>query len=389
MFGSIMLDVAIGLALIYLVLSFVCTAIREGLEGFLKDRAVLLYRGVCELLDGDDKDAAKSLREAFYEHPLINSLYAGSFTKASTKNVFGAVELPSYIPARSFALALFDMIVRGRETNDTTAGPGAGVLSITTLRQNISELKNPRVQRIILSALDTSGGDLTKAQESVEAWFNSSMDRVSGWYKRRTQSMLIVMGIAIAIIANVDTIKIAEKLYKNPGLRDATVAMATSVLQNPAPGMQSSPAQTANTPPATNPATTATTDSTSAAKNAAILFTKLNSLDLPIGWRNKSIELNADLPMTILGWLITGLAISLGAPFWFDLLSKFMSVRSSLKPAEKKPASTDTSASTTNAAPAAAAPAVVAPAPGGPAITPGVDYTAHAWSSGSAQAGVI
>jgi hypothetical protein len=40
---------------------------------------------------------------------------------------------------------------------------------------------------------------------------------------------------------------------------------------------------------------------------------------------------------TVLGLLITAFAISLGAPFWFDLLNKFMIVRATVKPKEKSP----------------------------------------------------
>ncbi|MGH9962120.1 MAG: hypothetical protein ACREBC_34160, partial [Pyrinomonadaceae bacterium] len=38
-----------------------------------------------------------------------------------------------------------------------------------------------------------------------------------------------------------------------------------------------------------------------------------------------------------LGWVLTALAISLGAPFWFDLLNKFIVIRSAVKPHEKSP----------------------------------------------------
>jgi hypothetical protein len=38
-----------------------------------------------------------------------------------------------------------------------------------------------------------------------------------------------------------------------------------------------------------------------------------------------------------LGWLVTALAIMLGAPFWFDVLNKFVVVRSTVKPHEKSP----------------------------------------------------
>jgi hypothetical protein len=39
--------------------------------------------------------------------------------------------------------------------------------------------------------------------------------------------------------------------------------------------------------------------------------------------------------LPLLGWLLTAGAISLGAPFWFDLLNKFMVIRSTVKPHEK------------------------------------------------------
>ena len=38
-----------------------------------------------------------------------------------------------------------------------------------------------------------------------------------------------------------------------------------------------------------------------------------------------------------LGWLLTALAVSMGAPFWFDLLNKFIVIRSTVKPKEKSP----------------------------------------------------
>jgi hypothetical protein len=52
---------------------------------------------------------------------------------------------------------------------------------------------------------------------------------------------------------------------------------------------------------------------------------------LPMGWGDAR-SANAPWHKKALGWLITALAVTLGAPFWFDLLNKFMSVRSTVKP---------------------------------------------------------
>src|ERR1017187_7249588 len=97
MFGSEVLDVAIGLVFIYLVLSLICSAACELIESFWKRRARYLRRGLQELFD-DPKDIG--LVAEIYRHPLVSSLFRGPYEPGNTAN------LPSYIPARNFALAL-------------------------------------------------------------------------------------------------------------------------------------------------------------------------------------------------------------------------------------------------------------------------------------------
>jgi hypothetical protein len=374
MFGSVMLDVAIGLILVYLILSLACTALRELFEAFLKNRAGFLHQGIVELLHDP------ALTKDLYEHPLINSLYHSPYVTAKEKG-----DLPSYIPSRSFALAVLDMAARGRDTaSASAAGIGAPVMSIATIRQNISLLGNSKVQRVILSAIDTSEGELSKVQEAIETWFNSSMDRVSGWYKRRSQLILIVLGVLIAGIVNVDTMRLALSFYKDPSQRQAAVAMAGSFIKEPPPGAQPAPANA-----------TGTSAPTATAADVAGLWTKLDSLSLPIGWPDPGFGL-----MRVFGWLLTALAVSLGAPFWFDLLSKFMTVRSTLKPAANTATGDQSSgndSSVTIVTPAAPPVRVVSPtgasspssvATSGP-TGPGGDYQPQEWASGHGQEGAI
>ncbi len=103
MFGSVILDVAVGLVLTYLLLSLVTSAIREGIAGIFKTRAKLMERGIEQLL----QDPA--LVKDFYEHSLIFSLYRGTSYEAAK----AANTLPSYIPATSFAKAMIDLVARG------------------------------------------------------------------------------------------------------------------------------------------------------------------------------------------------------------------------------------------------------------------------------------
>src|SRR5512141_56871 len=108
MFGSEVLDVAIGLALVFLVLSFMASAIREAIEALMKSRAAYLERAIRELVDDPD---GTGMAKEFYEHPLIYSLYQGQFEYKKTRWSGGG--LPAYIPARTFAQTIVDLAVRG------------------------------------------------------------------------------------------------------------------------------------------------------------------------------------------------------------------------------------------------------------------------------------
>jgi hypothetical protein len=374
MFGSLMLDVAIGMVLVYLLLSFVAAAVREGVETVLKERSRYLQRGVTELLHDED------LTAALFSHPQVSALYRGDYATALRNK-----ELPSYIPSRNFALALLDIAVRGRDPNaPAEAGPGSATLSLPSVRQNVSRIGNAAVQRVVLSAIDLSGGDFVKAQAAIESWFDSSMDRISGWYKHRTQRILIVTGFIVAVVANVDTIRVAHSFYNDPGQRQLAIAMAGNLTKEPPPGTSTAAGATQ----------TVRTDSLSTE-----MLHRLDGLKLPIGWPDPAFA--REWYMRLLGWLITGFAISFGAPFWFDLLNRMMVVRSTVKPDEKSPeeSSKDRQTGKERSKPQDATTVVVAGGtPAAPATThsaagatiqPGDDYENHQWSSGFPEAGIL
>lgn len=315
MFGSEMLDVAIGLIFIYILMSVICAAIREVIEAKVKSRAAYLEHGIRELLH--DR-VGTGLAASFYNHPLIYSLFAEPYTPGDATQHPGLLasggNLPSYIPAKNFAQALMDLAVRGTATDAVSSDPDAPSITIETLRSNVLNLKNPAVQRVLLLAIDSARGDLERAQQNLEDWYDSAMDRVSGWYKRSTQWILFFIGLLLAVGLNVNTIAIGDYLYWNEGARAALVARAEAAAANPA-----------------------SVGNYEAAKK------ELDELRLPIGWAdggaprrtNERFSWWGDRVAPILGWLLTALAVSLGAPFWFDVLNKVMVIRSTVKPHEK------------------------------------------------------
>ena len=308
MLGSEILDVAVGIVFVFLLVSLIASGIREGIEGWLKTRATHLEAGIRELLH-DPKGTG--LTKQLFDHPLIYNLYSGRYTpRAKSKRLafISGANLPAYIPSRNFAVALMDLAARG-PVNDPNAPESSNRITLQTVRANISLIQNPPVQRAILLAIDTAEGDLQKAQANLEAWYDSTMDRVSGWYKRSTQWILFAIGLAVAIAMNVNAISIGDYLTRNKTAREALVAHAQA----------------------------ASSDPNYQDRKYSEIKNELQSFTLPIGWDGEANQFKAKPFPTICGWLLTALAASLGAPVWFDLLNKFMVVRSTVKPHQKSP----------------------------------------------------
>src|SRR5438105_3573607 len=208
MFGSETLEVALGTIFIYIVVSMVCSAIREGLEAWLKTRAAYLEQGIRELLHDHN---ATGIARSLYNHPLVYGLFSGAYnpTRGVGPSMFAkGNNLPSYIPAKNFALALMDIAARGPETDAVSSHPSAPMISLESIRMNVTNLQNEYVQRVLLTSIDAAQGDLNMLQRNLEDWYNSSMDRVSGWYKRSTHWIIFGIGLVVAAALNINTITI-------------------------------------------------------------------------------------------------------------------------------------------------------------------------------------
>ncbi len=320
MFGSETLDVAIGLIFLFLLVSLICSSIKEALETVMKYRARDLHRGIQELLGGPGDNA---LVAAFYRHPLVSALYVGPYNPAKPGN------LPSYIPPQTFALAYLDLV-----RHMAAAEPGAPDIFAPSvanpaieLRSAVLKTNNQALRGALIPLIDCSDGNLAAIRRNIEDWYNGAMDRVSGWYKRRTQQVIFVIGLFLAVLMNIDAIGIARYLNTNQTARSALMAQL---------GEHRSPA-----PPS---------DSELIDPEAWLE----RQGGMPVGWvftpqpEQSKHDFQCDwrrAPFTPGGWLIkigglllTTFAVSLGAPFWFDVLNKFMVVRSTVKPQEKSTA---------------------------------------------------
>jgi hypothetical protein len=172
--------------------------------------------------------------------------------------------------------------------------------------------KTKREAPVVPDIINAAQLQAEQLQHNIEQWFNDAMDRCGGWYKRWTQKVLLGIAIVVVLGANVDTLMLAKRFMRDNALRASIVTAAEKTIQE-------------NT---TNP-----TNNSEARQK---LLVEAGELNLPIGWvadasdpykTNQIPQGTVGWLMKILGLLISIFAISLGAPFWFDILSKIVNLR--------------------------------------------------------------
>jgi hypothetical protein len=326
MFGLPILEVAIGLSFVYLLLALICSTLNETIAGITGRRADVLEEGINSLL-GDDPDLKKKL----YDHPLIASLAQQKDAK------------PSYLSASKFALALMDIVTGDKNP----ANDGAA------LRQGIQTLLKPSLRTSLLAVLADSNVKLPTDQQKIEAWYDEAMDRVSGWYKRHTHMWIWMLAVVITLGLDADSVHIFKALWTNQAVRTAVVESAKRRSQGERPEalMPLVVRNKPNDPRAGAPVAPHNNDVMTEAERAEMS-------DLLVGWKDDIKEwgtmnggqLFRSFLLHIVGWLFTVAAVSLGAPFWFDTLNRFMNIRS----AGRAPDEPRDKSSPASAAPAAA-----------------------------------
>lgn len=302
MFASTAMEVGIGLIFVFLIFSLILTATAELIESIFRNRAVDLQRALSELV-GDH-----AARTALMSHGMLFGLYRGAPDLPTDDHlkpwrVWRKVgHLPSYMPKESFAKALIDL------TKSTAGDRSAPKITMSTpLESALSAMQAQTRENPALM------------QAEVERWYDATMDRATGWFKRRTQAILFAIGLITAVALNLNAVSIARHLEARPEARAAVLVAASA----------------AATAGAQVPAATP--------EAIAAELGRLTDTNLPMGWpRTGSFDQKFEtaraaaggLVPLLFGWLIMAAAGTLGGPFWFDLLSKVMQVRSALKPAD-------------------------------------------------------
>jgi hypothetical protein len=277
-FGSVILEVFLGLVLFYAWFSLACSALTEFLETIRAQRGKQLSIAISGML-------GEELATHFYRHGLIRSFSKGQ-------------RLPSYVTPRSFALVTLSLL--GIDSTNHRE-------LVMLVRGGLGET---------LRTLHRTSENYDVFVLSIERWFEATMDRCSGWFRRRARWASFLTSLVMAVALNVDSIEIASALYSDNLLRLSLVAQAERV-SLPVDGKPSSDLQQMTT-------------------------ISREKIGLPIGWENaRIVARRASLPSgfaffvgpllsKMFGLLATALAGSLGASFWFDALNRTIALRSRL-----------------------------------------------------------
>jgi len=160
---------------------------------------------------------------------------------------------------------------------------------------------------------DTTRDDVTLFGVELEKWFDRGMERATGVYKRNAKAVALMIGIATAVSINADSFHIATRLAVDPILRSSITQAADQLVVNSGGDVNQNIQQV------------------QAAVNQA-----LDELPFPLGYSKvvQQQQLAAEqawpipfIPRRLLGWLVSGFAISMGSTFWFNVLKKVINVR--------------------------------------------------------------
>jgi hypothetical protein len=194
---------------------------------------------------------------------------------------------------------------------------------------------------------NTRGADeaLAKARGNVEAWFDNSMQRLSGAYKRRVQLYAFMIGLMVALVANVDSVAILRTLWSDQGVRSALTVQAQQTIQA---GQGAAGEQTADQIlnllgalrlPLGWTLITAAQDIADDTRCSDFYgsFYRARTCFYPASYDTATAVYRATVWQTVFGILLTAIATLQGSPFWFGVLSKIVNLRASTPPPAAQP----------------------------------------------------
>lgn len=344
---STIISIAISLTLIYLVLSIVTSELQEIIANLFNLRAKNLQQSIIRLLGehqehsnlfttlvndifGTKKDTNKfPITRKIYEHYLTPHLTISKEANTQSTEI-------DYVQSHQFAHGLISVVKEVLDCENKLSGTENESTHYAHLQQVIDNIQTAplpdKLKKDFTYLLKRSQTELTKTEkelrsleQEVQDWFNKSMEYSSEIYRQKAKIISFILGVILVLIFNIDTINIVDKLSKSEVLVSEFNSLAIEVIES-------------NSDFSSCPHTNDEVTIKNCIKDIQDrLNIAANSIDnLPIGWNLSAPFKEQFNPLNIpnvfnaiIGWLISAIAISLGAPFWFAVLRNLMNFKSS------------------------------------------------------------
>jgi hypothetical protein len=327
MTGSGIIDLIIAMALFYFALSAVCSALNDLVARMFELRAINFKAAIHSLFNAKEGQPHPFV-DGFYQHPLVQTLVRetnlaqpGYMKRLQTwivnlgtrfRNILRAIvglatksltnpELPkpedklAFVSSNQFVQVLLDLM----KPEDWK---GNQPLSFDDFCYLVNNMKDPDLKKILQALGETTDRTIEGIRKALADWFDQTMSHATVWYTRYMRAISIGVATVLCLLFNIDSIETANRFYADSSLRAAFVIIAETEAKKPLKEQR---------------------DPNEMAK----LVSRLD-----IGWKNLGNtwpEIGNNLLkqftfLKIVGLMITILAISMGAPFWYDLVGQMI-----------------------------------------------------------------
>jgi hypothetical protein len=328
------LDTAIGLALVYLGASLFVTTLNESLARAFRLRGRALARHLAQLFENTGIFGA--IKKSKSIAPWVNSTgFLGGIVAIlqGYERSVSAQKIGSYVDPKVVAQVILGELVPPPKKADEKGTQQAPAPTMEDVRKAIANLADLHSEKSPLwHAAVAAKDDVEKFTRNVSEWLDKSLHMLGEGYKKWVQVLSLALGLVVAIAGNIDTVQLTRRLYTDKELRESVAASAEQLTRNVNPELL----KTCSALPLEE--LKKDTRCTALASLVEGVNRRNQTLaKLPIGWLD-----NGDIckpnqscakayAVRILGWLLTALALSLGAPFWFDLLNRFVNIRGTVR----------------------------------------------------------
>ncbi len=339
---SLVVETALGIIFIFATFALLISILTELVSRFIGLRGEYLLRGIRSLVDADNqfklpisvilrrKKPVPPTNPTSNIHKIVNTAYvSGMAGGGSLPTNAGDAQLsnkdrrklPSYLSGRTFARAVVDTLV---------PSPVDGTTTMTAIRAQMVTMGDGPLKSYLLSLGKSANLDVDGLRKGLEDWYDDQMARVSGWYKRHVRWISLGIGLLLVLLFNLNAVQFATSLYTDQAIRESVVTAATSASdcgnKSPADCLKGIEAQISTARGAGFPIGWNTVP---ACVGSSTRCGWLASRGLTDAVPKAGVAARVWFELLILvGWSLMLLSLLPGARFWFDLLGKLGSLRS-------------------------------------------------------------